>query len=69
MSSEDNETNGRPGDDEEDESEELDEETEDRVGGACFRGDSGERGRFRTSERETAETGEGNRLRDWRWRV
>jgi len=68
MSSEDNETNGRPGDDEEDENEELEEETEDESEEHVSE-EIAERGRFRTSERETAETGEDDRLRDWRWRV
>src|SRR2546425_12198907 len=67
MSSEDNETNGRPGDDEEDENEELEEETEDESEEHVSE-EIAERGRFRTSERETAETGEDDRLRDWRGR-
>jgi hypothetical protein len=58
MSFEDNETNGRPGDDE-DENGELEEETEDEseehVSEEIV---ERERGGFRTSERETAETGE-----------
>ncbi len=53
MSSEDNETNGRPGDDEEDENEELEEETEDESEEHVSE-EIAERGRFRTSERETA---------------
>jgi len=55
MSFEDNETNGRPGDDE-DENEELEEDTEDESEEHVSEEIAG-RGKFRTSERETAETG------------
>ncbi len=66
MSSEDNEANGRA-DDEADEDEDLEEETEDESEEHVSE-EIVERARFRAWEGETAETGEDDSLRNWRWR-
>jgi hypothetical protein len=68
MSFEDNETNGRPGDDE-DENEELEEDTEDKSEEHVSEEIAEREGKIQNIGKRNGRNRQDDRLRDWRWRV